>query len=425
MVTFVPVRPRARVMIAMPQRYPRRVPGRHRGTSGAAGLAVPVLEGARVLGNVDRVLLERGQGNDLECALVCGREHDWRREAVLVGAQPVRRRDAPAVSWHETREAVLRHRRAQVVADAPLVLKELARHHRAAGVAAPVLWSGVAAAVPVEAGERVSSTWLKLAAEHIPVSHPRSINSSGPRPQPSAAELRHWIPASHIIPLTTSRGNGAFAAKPCATGTSTAGFGRIGRCHGAGTGSVISRAIISSVTSNSCGSSALRGPGGAGESRAGDSRRSPGLRAGEGVQSVTVHSPRPTATIIRATAAQASGLAPEAVKATQASRPARAAAACPKINCGGSPPALARSLRRPPRATQVRSMKAPRLAVTSQLTRAASRIMSRVCPPRDHLTIVNDIVNYCCVRHYVDMTAGSVIEALSDPTRRQIMTLLR
>ena len=40
------------------------------------------------------------------------------------------------------------------------------------------------------------------------------------------------------------------------------------------------------------------------------------------------------------------------------------------------------------------------------------------------MTIVNDIVKYCCVRHYVDMTAGSVIEALSDPTRRQIVTLL-
>src|SRR6201986_1612766 len=168
MVACVPVRPRARVMIAMPQRYPRRVPGRHRGTPGGAGLAVPVLEGARVLGNVDTVLLERGQGNDLTCGLACGREHDWRREAALVGAQPVRRRDAPAVSRHETREAVLRHRRAQVVADAPLVLEELARHHRADGVAAPVLWAGVAAAVPVEAGKRVSSTWVKLAAQPIP-----------------------------------------------------------------------------------------------------------------------------------------------------------------------------------------------------------------------------------------------------------------
>ena len=50
--------------------------------------------------------------------------------------------------------------------------------------------------------------------------------------------------------------------------------------------------------------------------------------------------------------------------------------------------------------------------------------MRRVSSPRDHLTLVNDIVNYCCVTHYVDMTAGSVIEALSDPTRRQIVTLL-
>src|ERR1700733_8381447 len=237
MVTFVPVRPRARVMIAMPQRYPPRVPGRHRGTPGAAGLAVPVLEGPRVLGNVDRVLLERGQGNDLQGALVGRREHDRRREAVLVGAQPVRRRDAPAVSWHETGEPVLRHRRAQVVADAPLVLKELAGHHRADSVTAAVRRSSVAAAVPVEAGERVSSTWLKLAAEHVPVTHPMSINSSGPRPQPSAGEDRRRIPAIHTIALSTARVNVAIAAKPCAMGTSTAGFGRIGRCLGAGTGS--------------------------------------------------------------------------------------------------------------------------------------------------------------------------------------------
>jgi len=40
------------------------------------------------------------------------------------------------------------------------------------------------------------------------------------------------------------------------------------------------------------------------------------------------------------------------------------------------------------------------------------------------LTIVNHVVNYRLVRHDVDMTAGTVIEALSDPTRRQIVTLL-
>jgi DNA-binding transcriptional ArsR family regulator len=39
------------------------------------------------------------------------------------------------------------------------------------------------------------------------------------------------------------------------------------------------------------------------------------------------------------------------------------------------------------------------------------------------LTIVNAIVNYC--RMYdVDAAAGTVLEALSDPTRRRIVTLL-
>jgi DNA-binding transcriptional ArsR family regulator len=51
-------------------------------------------------------------------------------------------------------------------------------------------------------------------------------------------------------------------------------------------------------------------------------------------------------------------------------------------------------------------------------------MMRRVSSSRGDLTIVNDSVNYCCVRHNVDMTAGTVIEALSDPTRRQIVTLL-
>lgn len=39
------------------------------------------------------------------------------------------------------------------------------------------------------------------------------------------------------------------------------------------------------------------------------------------------------------------------------------------------------------------------------------------------MTIVNKSVNYYCV-HDVDATAGTVIGALSDPTRRRIVTLL-
>jgi catechol 2,3-dioxygenase-like lactoylglutathione lyase family enzyme len=166
-----------------PGGYPARAP------SGAV-LVVRVFQRARVRGNVDRVLLERGERDDLKRALVGGGEHDRRGEAVLVGAQPVRRGDAPPVARDEAREAELRHRGDQVVADTPLVLEELARHHRANGMTAQVLRTRGAAAVPVEAGERVSSTRLKLAAEHIPFTHPSSIDSVGPRPQPSAAEHR-------------------------------------------------------------------------------------------------------------------------------------------------------------------------------------------------------------------------------------------
>ncbi len=150
------------------------------------------------------------------------------------------------------------------------------------------------------------------------------------------------------------------AAKPWATGTSTAGSGRAGRCRGARRGAASSRAIISSVTpvaSASGGSAAGRD-----------------LRGGYGAHSVTVHRPRPIAAISSPTPAQASGRRPEARNAAQLARPASAAAACPKISCGGRPPA-ARDPRRPPRASQECSMKPPRPAVTSQLTRVARRMM--------------------------------------------------
>src|ERR1700761_1878427 len=111
MVTSAPVPPRARVMIAIPSSYPGGGRPAQTGTSlpspgrparrGDGGLTVGV-ERAGVLGDVDRVLLERGQRNDLEGALVGRREHDGGRQAVPVGAQPVGGRDAPAVARHET-----------------------------------------------------------------------------------------------------------------------------------------------------------------------------------------------------------------------------------------------------------------------------------------------------------------------------------
>ena len=77
----------------------------------------------------------------------------------------------------------------EVVADAPLVLKELARHHRADGVTPPVLGAGGAAAVTVEPCQWVTSTGLKLAAHHVPVAHPSSIGIAAMRPQAPGDDL--------------------------------------------------------------------------------------------------------------------------------------------------------------------------------------------------------------------------------------------
>src|SRR5918994_1257004 len=94
-------------------------------------------EVARVDGHVDGVLFERRKGRGVECTRARRRQHDERGNAVLVSAQPVGDRDAPAVTRHQAREAVLRPGSAQVVADALLVVEELRGDHRAVCVPTP------------------------------------------------------------------------------------------------------------------------------------------------------------------------------------------------------------------------------------------------------------------------------------------------
>jgi hypothetical protein len=122
-------------------------------------------------GHVDGMLAENLQRHDLEGALVGGGQHDVRGRPVTVGPQPVRGGHAPPVAGDQAGESVLRRRRGQVVADAALVRQELDRHHGADRVAARVLGAGCAAAVPVEASDRVAATGLQLAAEHITIHH--------------------------------------------------------------------------------------------------------------------------------------------------------------------------------------------------------------------------------------------------------------
>ncbi len=162
---------------------PRQIagPARQRLSRDRAAALYPAalfVQGGGVGGDVDGVGLEDLQRDDLERALVGRGQHHRRGGALPVRLQPVGRGHAPPVPRHQPGEPELGHRRGQVVADPALVLEELGGHHRADGVAAQVLGAGRAASVPVESGERIGSTRLKLAAEHITVAHACSIRTA-------------------------------------------------------------------------------------------------------------------------------------------------------------------------------------------------------------------------------------------------------
>ena len=152
----------------------------------APGLSSPcsLFEAARAVRYVDGVLLERRERDDLQGQLVGGSEHDWGSCTVVVGAQPVRGGDTPAIPWRQTRKAKPRHRSREVVTDATLMVQELGGHHRADRVAAEVLGPARAASVSVEAGEGVGATRLQYLTQHIVIGHPRSI------PRPAAPPAR-------------------------------------------------------------------------------------------------------------------------------------------------------------------------------------------------------------------------------------------
>ena len=156
-------------------------------------------ERSRIRGDVDRVLLERGQRNDLKRPLMGGRQHYVSGRAVLMRPQPVQRGHAPAVARREPRELVLRHWGDQVVADTTLVLEERGRDHRADRVAPPVLRTGTTAPVTVKAGEGVDAARLKLATEHIAIGHRTSIAWQTSRCRTPAARARRAVRERPVI----------------------------------------------------------------------------------------------------------------------------------------------------------------------------------------------------------------------------------
>jgi hypothetical protein len=138
-------------------------------------------ERARVGGNVHGMLLEGGEWNDLERALISAGEDDVGRRAVFVRAQPVQCGHAPTVAWLEAREAVLRHRTHQVVADPALVLEERRRHDRAYCVASPILGAATTAPVAIEAGNWLEAARFQPATEYVAIGHDASIAEDAAR----------------------------------------------------------------------------------------------------------------------------------------------------------------------------------------------------------------------------------------------------
>jgi len=134
---------------------------------------------AEVVRNVDCVVPQRLERDDLQGASVRAGQYHRCGAAVLVSAKPVPRGDTPPVAGHQAGESVLRHRCGQVVADRALMLEEVRGHDGADDVQADVLRTGRAAAVSVEAGDRVGATRFQLATEHVAISH-RPIIGCGP-----------------------------------------------------------------------------------------------------------------------------------------------------------------------------------------------------------------------------------------------------
>ena len=110
---------------------------------------------------------EVAQLHPLQGGRVGRRQHDRRRHPGLERLLPARGAQAPLVAGLQSREAELGVRRRQVVADRGREGQELRGDPGADRVHAHVLGAGVAAAVAVEAGQRVEVAGLELFAEDV------------------------------------------------------------------------------------------------------------------------------------------------------------------------------------------------------------------------------------------------------------------
>ena len=124
------------------------------------------LERTEILRNVNRILLQHSKINYFECPGIGGRQHHRWSYSSLVRLKPALGDHTPPVAWLEPRKAERGRRSDQVVADAALLPQEFRRHHCTYQMNG-LIWSTGAAAIAIEAGNRIRAAALQCAAKDI------------------------------------------------------------------------------------------------------------------------------------------------------------------------------------------------------------------------------------------------------------------
>jgi hypothetical protein len=117
--------------------------------------------------HVNGVLAKRVERNQRQHLDVGGCQDHVSGGAVVMSPQPIASGDTPTVTWVEAGEAILRHRRTEVVTDTALMGQKLRRDHRTDGVTTLVLWAGTAAAIAKEARHGVKAAQFELATQYV------------------------------------------------------------------------------------------------------------------------------------------------------------------------------------------------------------------------------------------------------------------
>ena len=127
------------------------------------------------VGDIHRVLAEHLEWDQVEDRLMRRRKHDRCGDTVVVGTEPVARRDTPAVSGNQARKVELGHGSRQIVSDPALMFEELGGHDGTYRVAANIACVGVARTLAEESRQGIHAAGVQRIAEHVEGSHGGSI----------------------------------------------------------------------------------------------------------------------------------------------------------------------------------------------------------------------------------------------------------